>query len=222
MNQVAIPTPSTALADRLRTTVAPQTPGDQAGKVYLRFDFQTGKWTAGKEQADVTDIEALINTASIGHGWTMWVAGTPKKVMAPFDQPIPPAMPPEGQVFPQEARVLSGAFIDEDGGEFIYETNSLGGRNGVDSIIKQVIVRAQQGQETFLYPVVLLTSSSYTHKTHGRLIHTPVFQVIDWADINGVREGQAMLSVDDAGDDDDADLQEAQDAAMNRRRRRTV
>jgi|DEB19_MinimDraft_3_1074340.scaffolds.fasta_scaffold85784_1 hypothetical protein len=221
MNQVAIPTPSTALADRLRTTVAPQTPGDQAGKVYLRFDFQTGKWTCGKEQHDVTDVEALINTASIGHGWTMWVAGTPKKVMAPFDQPIPQAMPPEGQVFPQEARVLSGAFIDEDGGEFIYETNSLGGRNGVDAIIKQVIIRAQQGQETFLYPVVLLTSSSYTHKTHGRIIHTPVFSVVDWADINGVREGQAMLSVDDS-DESAEDLGQAQDEALSRRRRRTA
>lgn len=215
-NAVAIPVPSSALASRLRTAVAPTTASDNAGKAYLRFDFQTGKWTCGKEQDDVTDIEALINTASIGHGWTMWVAGTPKKVMAPFDQDLPMAMPPEGNVQPQEARVLSGAFTDGSG-EFIFETNSLGGRNGVDAIIKAVIVRAQAGHETFLYPVVLLSSSSYTHKTHGRLIHTPVFSIVDWADINGVREGQGMI-----GNDPDEDLEEDEVVQQPTRRRRTV
>ena len=218
-NAVAVPVPSSALATRLRTAVAPTTPADQAGKVYLRFDFQTGKWTAGKEQVDVTDVEALINTASIGHGWTMWVAGTPKKVMAPFDQDMPMAMPPEGNVQPQEARVLSGAFLDEDGGEFIFETNSLGGRNGVDAIIKQVILRAQAGQEIFLYPVVLLSSSSYVHKTHGRVINTPVFSIIDWADINGVREGQAMI-----GSEPDEEIDDDEEEVVQQpvRRRRTV
>ena len=215
-NAVAIPVPSSALASRLRTAVAPTTGADNAGKAYLRFDFQTGKWTCGREQDDVTDMEALINTASIGHGWTMWVAGTPKKVIAPFDQDLPVAMPPEGTVQPQEARVLSGAFTDGSG-EFIFETNSLGGRNGVDAIIKQVILRAQAGQEIFLYPVVLLSSSSYTHKTHGRLINTPVFSIIDWADINGVREGQAMLA-----NEPEDDFEEEEVVQEPVRRRRTV
>lgn len=214
-NQVAIPVPSTALADRLRTTVAPNVPGDSAGKVFLRFDFQTGKWTCGKEQEDVTGLEAIINTATIGIGWTMWVAGTPKKSIVPFDQPLPPAMPPEGQVFPQEARVLAGAFTDGSG-EFVFETNSLGGRNGVDAIIKQVILRAQQGHETFLYPVVEFSSSSYTHKTHGRLIHTPLFAIIAWADINGVREDQNMITGAVADEDD---FEEEIEQAPVRRRR---
>lgn len=212
--QVAIPTPSTALADRLRTAVPPNVPGDQAGRMFLRFDFQSGKWTCGKEQEDVTGLEALVNTASIGHGWTMWVGGTPKKVIAPFDQPMPQAMPPEGQVFPQEARVLAGAFTDGSG-EFVFETNSLGGRNGVDAIIKAVILRAQQGHETFLYPVIALQSSSYTHKTHGRLIYTPMFNILDWADINGVREAQGMIG----NDDDEA---EQPQAAPRPTRRRSV
>ncbi|MFM1752273.1 MAG: hypothetical protein RL119_1235, partial [Actinomycetota bacterium] len=102
-------------------------------------------------------------------------------------------------------------------GEFIFETNSLGGRNGVDAIIKQVILRAQAGQEIFLYPVVLLSSSSYTHKTHGRLINTPVFSIIDWADINGVREGQAMI-----GNEPDDDFEEEEVVQEPVRRRRTV
>jgi hypothetical protein len=204
-NAVAIPVPSTALADRLRTTVAPDVPGDSAGKMFLRFDFQTGKWTAGKEQHNVTGEEALINTAAIGHGWTMWVAGTPKKAIVSFDQPLPQAMPPEGQVYPQEARVLAGAFTDGSG-EFVFETNSLGGRNGVDAIIKQVILRAQQGHDIFLYPVVELSSSSYTHKTHGRLIHTPTFAIIDWADINGVRENQQMIAADPGDEDEEEEI----------------
>jgi hypothetical protein len=216
-NAVAIPVPSTALADRLRTTVAPDVPGDSSGKVFLRFDFQTGKWTAGKEQEDVTDIECLVNTASIGHGWTMWVAGTPKKAIVPFDQPMPQAMQPEGQVYPQEARVLAGAFADGSG-EFVFETNSLGGRNGVDQVIKQVIIRAQQGHETFLYPVVELSSSSYTHKTHGRVIHTPVFKILEWADINGVREGQGMI----AGTVEPEEEEYEDEPAPVTRRRRSV
>lgn len=215
-NEVAIPVPSTALADRLRTTVAPDVPGDSAGKMFLRFDFQTGKWTCGKEQHNVTGIEALVNTASIGHGWTMWVAGTPKKAIVPFDQPMPTAMPPEGQVYPQEARVLAGAFTDGSG-EFVFETNSLGGRNGVDAIIKQVILRAQQGHETFLYPVVELGSGSYTHKTHGRVIHTPKFEILDWADINGVRENQNMIT-GAVADEDEYEEEEVEQAPVRRRR----
>lgn len=216
-NAVAIPVPSTALADRLRTTVAPDVPGDSAGKVFLRFDFQTGKWTAGKEQENVTGVEALINTASIGHGWTMWVAGSPRKAIVSFDQPMPAAMPPEGQTYPQEARVLAGAFTDGSG-EFVFETNSLGGRNGVDAIIKQVIIRAQQGHETFLYPVVELSAGSYTHKTHGRVIHTPKFEILDWADINGVRENQAMIATATDADDEDDYEKEVVETPVRRRR----
>jgi hypothetical protein len=217
-NAIAIPTPSTALADRLRGTVAPQVSGESSGKVYLRFDFQTGKWTCGKEQEDVTGVEALINTQTIGHGWTMWINGAPKKSIVSFDQPLPMPMAPEGNVQPQEARVLSGAFLD-DGLEFIFETNSLGGRNAVDAIIKQVIVRAQQGQEVFLYPVVQLAHGSYTHKTHGRVINTPLFTVIDWADINGVRESQALI-----GSAPEEDLEEEPEEIVEQpvRRRRTV
>jgi hypothetical protein len=216
-NAVAIPTPSTALADRLRTTAAPQVTGETTGKVFLKFDFQSGKWTCGKEQEEVTGDEAIINTASIGHGWTMWIAGTPKKNIASFDQPLPFPMAPEGNVQPQEARVLSGAFT-ADGLEFIFETNSLGGRNCVDAVIKQVIVRAQSGQEIFLYPVVELSSGSYTHKTHGRLIYTPQFTIIDWADINGVRENQAMIA-----NEPDEDEEEAEKVVQEPpRRRRSV
>lgn len=196
MNAVAIPVPSSALAQRLKAAPVPQGATDQ-GKAFLKFDFQTGNWLLGKEQENVSSCEVLINTASIGHGWTMWVAGTPKKSIVSFDQPLPPPMQPEGQVYPQEARVLTGAFTDGSG-EFIFETNSLGGRNGVDGIIKQVIVRAQAGHETFLYPIVTLDYSAYTHKTHGRTINTPVFHVVAWADINGVREGQQAIAAEPA------------------------
>lgn len=213
--QIAIPTPSTALADRLRTTVAPSVPGEDSGKAFLRFDFQTGKWTCGREQEDVTGLECVVNTASIGHGWTMWVAGKPKKTIAPFDQPIPQPMPAEGTAQPQEARVLAGAFADGSG-EFLFETNSLGGRNSVDAIIKAVITRAQQGHEIFLYPVVILSSSSYTHKTHGRVINTPAFSILEWADINGVREHQAMLESDEMASDE-AEVAQAAPAPSRRR-----
>lgn len=213
MSNVPVPVASNALAERFRQVPPPATGG--AGKMFLRFDFQTGTWSCGKEQIDATDSEALVNIQTIGHGWSMWVNGAVKKNVVPFDQVLPQPMMPEAGASPQECRVLAGAFMDEEGGEFIYETNSLGGRNGVDGLIREIIMKVTSGEATFIFPLIQLSSAFYIHKTHGRKIFTPVFKIIGWADINGVRQGDTLLT----GPSDDADEAEETQEQPTRRRR---
>jgi hypothetical protein len=195
-NVPAVPVASSALAARLSKTQAPVSRSGNAGKSFLKFDFNTGEWYCGRDETDVTGDSVIINTASIGHGWILWSGGAPKKIVVPFDQELPEAMPAEGQNTPSEARVLAGGFVDS-GDQFVFETNSLGGRNGVDAVITEVIDRAQQGEQVFLYPIATLVSASYTHKSHGRVIHTPTFKITAWADVNGVREDQGQLTHQD-------------------------
>lgn len=215
MNNVLVPVASTALAERFKHVTPPAT-GGSAGKMFLRFDFQTGKWSCGKDQADATNAVALVNIQTIGHGWSMWVNGAVKKNVVPFDQVLPQPMMPEAGASPQECRVLAGAFMDEEGGEFLYETNSLGGRNGVDGLIREIIMKIQGGESTFIFPLIRLDSSFYIHKTHGRKIFTPSLAVIGWADVNGIRQGDVLL------EDQSAEVSEVTEQEAPTRRRRSV
>ena len=166
------------------------------GVVFIRMSFDTGEWTLGSDQEDVTDEEVLILTDSIAHGWVMWVAGVsrPQTVFRPFNEDMPMPMAPVGADEPAEGRSLSGAFLD--GQMFQYENSSYGCRKAVDTLLSAIKTRSANGGQ-HLYPRVKLTSETYpgTGNRNGKTNHNPVFDVIKWCDRDGNAEADEAQQI---------------------------
>jgi len=163
------------------------TPSDNsgAGKAFIKFNYKDGSFTFGREAEDISGETIIINTATIHHGWTMWVNGSPTKVSASFAQPLPEQPAPVDGNAPTESRSFEAAFPEkEDDTVLVFDSNSYGGRKGVDAVLQEVISRSGLSDTAFLFPVVQLNSESYTAK-QGGLIHNPVFAIVDWMDVEG-------------------------------------
>lgn len=192
MNLPAIQTSATGLAARVAAAKMPatQTGGGIGG--FLKFNFNDGDWTFGRDQDEVTGDLVLVNTNTICHGWILWHQAKATKVLAPFVDDVPPAPAALGDDQPSEARAIAGAFVDDGkpGEQFTFETNSFGGRKAVDTLIRQIIERVSSGETVTLYPMVKLTSESYRNKNyHNKLIHNPHFEIVGWCDQNGKAAG---------------------------------
>lgn len=188
MTLPAIQASASSLAARVANAKMPAAAGAGVGG-FLKFDFNSGDWTFGRDQDEVTGDVILINTNTICHGYILWHEAKATKVLATFDNDMPPAPPAKGNDQPSEARAFAAAFFDDGkpGEQMTFETNSFGGRKAVDAIIREVINRVTAGETVSLYPLVKLSSDSYRNKTyHNKLIHNPVFEIIDWCDQNGV------------------------------------
>ena len=171
--------------------VQPST-NSNAGKAFLKFDFKDGSFAVGREAEDVTGDTIIVNTASIRHGWTLWANGTPTKVSAAFTQDLPEAPAPVGGDYPTESRSFEAAFPEEDDDSIImFDSNSYGGRKGVDTILEAVQAKSAADEDTgYLFPIVKLDSESYKSK-QGSIIHNPVFTITGWMDAQGNTEDGA-------------------------------
>jgi hypothetical protein len=160
---------------------------------FLKFAFDDGQWTFGRDLDEVTGDVVLVNTNSICHGWILWHAAKATKVLTTFDNDMPEAPAAIGNDQPSEARAFGAAFYDngKPGEQLAFETNSFGGRKAVDTLVRAVIDRVTNGETVTLYPLVKLTSESYRNKNyHNKLIHNPLFEITGWCDQNGVPAGQ--------------------------------
>ncbi len=202
---------SSALA---RSQVQPTAAGS-GGKAFMKFDFKSGDFLFGRDAEDITGEEIVVNTASINHGWVVWANGTPRKVTASFVEPLPMAPEPIEGNQPTESRGFEARFEDDADTVLIFESNSFGGRKGVDSLLSEIQSRSAKGEVQYLYPVVKLTSESYKAK-QGNTIHNPVFEVVGWMDQEGNRAGAATTAA--IGNDED-DTEEDSAQPMRRRRR---
>jgi len=166
-----------------------------AGFSFLKMDFESGEWLLGQNADIVTDEEILVNTASIQHGWILWSGNRPNKTFTAFDQPLPQPMESIGDDHPSEARSFQGALID-DGEPLAFDTNSYGGRKGIDVLLGKIKAHSAEGSK-FLFPKVKLTSESYENKKRGgKLTYNPVFEIVAWCDDEGTEEGEAPAQVE--------------------------
>jgi hypothetical protein len=160
------------------------------GKAFMRFDFESGAHTFGREAEDITDETIVVNLKSFAHGWTLWSNGKPTKSSVSFTQPLPASMPPIGADSPVESRAFEARFEDDNDTVLVFATNSYGGRKGCDTLLDLAKIRAAGGEGEYLYPVVSLTSESYANaKRGGKLTYNPLFKVVDWANEQGEYEG---------------------------------
>jgi len=215
------------LAGALNNSQVNETQG-LAGFSFLKMDFESGDWLVGQAGDVVTDDEILVNTTTIQHGWILWSGGRPQKSLVGFTQPIPMAMDAIGEDSPAEARSFQGALID-DGEPIAFDTNSYGGRKGVDVLLGQIKAHSAEGS-TFLYPKVKLTSESYANKKRGgKMTFNPVFSVVAWCDQDGNEEGEAPAQVadqsspsaesEDVGPSSTASADEAPEPRQRRKRK---
>lgn len=157
------------------------------GFSFLKMDFESGEWLLGQDSDIVTDETILVNTTTIQHGWILWSGGRPNKVFVNFTQPLPVPMAPIGEDSPSEARTFQGALVD-DGEPLLFDTNSYGGRKGVDVLLGKIKAHSAEGSQ-HLYPKVKLTSESYANKKRGgKETFNPVFEIVAWCDNEGNEE----------------------------------
>ena len=192
-----------------------------AGFSFLKMDFESGEWLLGQDGDIVTGDEVLVNTTTIQHGWILWSGGRPNKAFVGFTQPLPIAMDSIGDDTPSEARSFQGALID-DGEMLSFDTNSYGGRKGVDVLLGKIKAHSAEGSK-HLYPKVKLTSESYANsKRGGKLTHNPVFEIVAWCDNEGNEEGAAPTQIaaqSDAEPDAEADAPAEEPKKRQRRKR---
>lgn len=182
----------TDLAEALGKSQVQET--QAGGFSFLKIDFDTGEWACGQDGDDVTDEIIIVNTTTIRHGWILWSGGRPKKILVPFTQPLPQAMAPiqsaNGEIDePSEARGFEAAFAD-DGEPLAFDTNSYGGRKGIDVLLGKIKAKAAEGGK-HLYPKVKLTSEAYpgTGKRTGKTNYNPLFEIVGWCNEDGEEEG---------------------------------
>jgi len=144
----------------------------------------------------VTDELILVNTTTIQHGFILWSGGRPNKSFVGFTQPLPQPMEAIGEDYPSEARSFQGALVD-DGEPLAFDTNSYGGRKGIDVLLGKIKAHSAEGSK-HLFPKVKLTSESYANKKRGgKLTYNPVFEIVAWCDNDGNEEGEAPAQVED-------------------------
>jgi hypothetical protein len=166
-----------------------------AGFSFLKIDFETGEWFLGQDAEIVSDELVLVNTTTIQHGWILWSGGRPNKSFVGFSQPLPQPMEAIGDDHPSEARSFQGALID-DGEPLAFDTNSYGGRKGIDVLLGKIKAHSAEGSK-HLFPKVKLTSESYANKKRGgKLTFNPVFEIVAWCDQDGNEEGEAPARVE--------------------------
>ncbi len=179
------------------------------GSVILKMD-KGGHWIYGAEQTEVeSDSTWAVNPFSFIHGYIAWGDGEVLgEMMVPVTEPKPELPPvPHGAKKGWEVQVgmslkcLSGP---DKGLEVRYTTTSVGGKRAVNTLGVAIAAQCETTPGKPV-PVVALKKDSYQHKSYGK-IYTPVFEIQDWASMDGQTE----------------EAEEAKEEAAPTRRRRSA
>lgn len=169
---------------------------NSGGKAFIKFNFENGNFSFGRDQVDITGDRIVVNITSFHHGWTIWSNQVPHKTSVHFTQAIPPAPAAIGKDSPSEARSFEARFEDDDETVLDFSTNSYGGRQGADALLDAIKVRAAHGEEEFLFPVVTLDSTNYSNKHRGgKTTFNPAFTVVGWVNGEGDAEGKKKKAI---------------------------
>ena len=162
-----------------------------SGVVILKMD-KTGHWVFGADQTAIEDGSTwAVNPFSFVHGYIAWGDGEVlAEKMVSVSEPLPNIdVAPPGAKKGWETQVgmslkcLSG---DDEGMEARYTTTSVGGKRSVQTLALAIAAQVEKDQSKPV-PVVRLKKDHYTHKSYGK-IFTPVFEVVEWASMDGKTE----------------------------------
>lgn len=184
-----------------------------SGVVILKMD-KTGHWVFGADQTEIEDGSTwAVNPFSFVHGYIAWGDGEVlAEKMVSVSEPLPNIdVAPPGAKKGWETQVgmsLKCLTGDDEGMEARYTTTSVGGKRSVQTLALAIAAQVEKDQSKPV-PVVRLKKDHYTHKSYGK-IFTPVFEVVEWASMDGKTE-----EVDAPEEANPA----AEDAPRRRRRR---
>jgi len=170
---------------------------------YLKFD--KGAWFFGAESDELKDGTLLaFNPFTIQYGYVCWTnysdaekrAGKKNEllgeVLLPMTEPLPALSTLENYGWPWAQQIaMDAAVIDgaHKGAQLIYKTSSFGGRRAISALIDAIFTRLAEDQR-FTTPIVKIGCERYKHKNpEFGMIANPVFDIVDWADKDGVRVG---------------------------------
>jgi hypothetical protein len=181
-----------SLQDALRTKVQTQlTPS--GGENFLGYNTYSGKWTFGKDNEVLTpDDRVRVVPEALRHGWHRWADKKVHKVMSSVFQPLPekpdPVTDAKGNIQQaQEARGLTGVLEFEDGDiQLTWEAATYGCRASVDSLLADIMLRAQEEAE-YLYPVCRFTTGNPYENSYkaGEMLTPPVIDIVGWCNQEG-------------------------------------
>lgn len=161
------------------------------GSVILKMD-KGGHWIYGAEQTEVeSDSTWAVNPFSFIHGYIAWGDGEVLgEMMVPVTEPKPELPPvPHGAKKGWEIQVgmsLKCLTGPDKGLEVRYTTTSVGGKRAVNTLGVAIAAQCETTPGKPV-PVVSLKKDSYQHKSYGK-IYTPVFEIQDWASMDGQTE----------------------------------
>jgi len=172
------------------------------GGMHILRLLKDGAWVYGPEAIEVEQgSNWIVNTLSAEHGYVCWskYGGNRKdeilgEKMCSVVEPKPDRPQPiQGYEWSDQRTFILKCLDGEDAGtQVIYKIASIGGLNEVDELLatieKQLAVEGQ-----FICPVVTMETDFYIHTKWGKT-YTPVFKVMDWADINGVSSKTAAIA----------------------------
>jgi hypothetical protein len=179
-----------------------------SGVVILKMD-KTGHWVFGADQTEVEDDSTwAVNPFSFVHGFIAWGDGEVLgEKMTSVQHPLPELdVAPPGAKRGWETQIgmslkcLNGEDKDM---EARFTTTSVGGKKAVQALGVAIATQVEKDQSKPV-AIVRLKKDHYVHKSYGR-IYTPVFEIVDWASMDGAAEAPAA--------------EEAEAPAAGRRRR---
>ena len=162
-----------------------------SGIVILKMD-KTGHWVVGADQTEIEDGSTwAVNPFSFVHGYIAWGDGEVlAEKMVSVSEPLPNLdVAPPGAKKGWETQVgmsLKCLTGDDQGMEARYTTTSVGGKRSVQTLALAIAAQVEKDQSKPV-PVVRLKKDHYTHKSYGK-IFTPVFEVVEWASMDGKTE----------------------------------
>ncbi len=188
-----------------------------SGGSFMKFT-KFGEWSYGAEDTPVEEgSQWAVNPNGFLHGWIAWGdkahgnEGTKvDEVMCSAAEPHPACPDPVAGNWSQQRAIQLACISGEDEGlNVMFNTNSRGGLNCYNEIVKEVVRKIQAG-ETKIVPIVELEADHYMHNTYGK-IFVPVMVVVAWVGLDDIPDGPV--------EDDDEEEEEAPAPAPKKRTR---
>jgi hypothetical protein len=165
-----------------------------AGVVILKMD-KTGHWVFGADQTEVEDDSTwAVNPFSFVHGFIAWGDGEVLgEKMTGVQHPLPEldAAPPSAKRgWETQIGMSLKCLVGEDKDmEARFTTTSVGGKKAVQALGVAIAAQVEKDQSKPV-AIVRLKKDHYVHKSYGR-IYTPVFEIVEWASMDGASEEAA-------------------------------
>jgi hypothetical protein len=166
-----------------------------SGVVILKMD-KTGHWVFGADQTEVEDDSTwAVNPFSFVHGFIAWGDGEVLgEKMTGVQHPLPEldsAPPGAKRGWETQIGMSLKCLVGEDKDmEARFTTTSVGGKKAVQALGVAIATQVEKDQSKPV-AIVRLKKDHYVHKSYGR-IYTPVFEIVEWASMDGAAEAPAV------------------------------